>query len=94
MISLFLTAAAVLIVLGAGLLYLASPNQRLYAAALPLRLLALTGMLLLLVALLLLLQFSGSATSVFILLTGVMLMWTVPPMVIGYLRHKRGGETS
>lgn len=94
MTALLLIAAAVLILLGAGLLYLASPNQRLNVAALPSTLLAWAGLLLLLFALILLLQFSGSATSVFILLTGVMFVWTVPPMVIGYLQHKRGGKAS
>ncbi|TLM77045.1 hypothetical protein ACONUD_08950 [Microbulbifer harenosus] len=89
MTVLLLSSAALLIALGAGLLYLASPNQRIFSSVLPARPLLWAGLLLLALALVLLLQYSGTATSVFILLTGVMFTWTIPPMVIAYLRHKR-----
>ena len=94
MTSLLLISAALLIVLGSGLLYLASRNQRLCSTTLPARVLAWGGILLLVFALTLLLQYSGTGTAVFILITGTMFMWTVPPMVIGYLQHKRGEKVS
>ncbi|WGL17576.1 hypothetical protein PVT68_04610 [Microbulbifer bruguierae] len=89
MTALFLIFAAVLMALGSMLLYLASPNQRLFSAALPCRVLAWSGLLLLVFALVLLLQYSGTGSAVFILMTAVMFVWTVPPMVIAYLHHHR-----
>ncbi|MCK7598265.1 hypothetical protein M0G74_13360 [Microbulbifer sp. CAU 1566] len=88
MTALLLISAAVLIALGSTLIYLASANQRLFSAALPTRVLAWVGLLLLVLALFLLLQYSGPGSAVFILVTGVMFVWTIPPMVIAYLKHK------
>lgn len=83
-----LTSAAVFLGLGAFSLYLASPNQRLLSRALPKRLMAFMGMGFLLISLILLWTYSGPATSVFILLTGAMLVWTVFPAAIAYVRHR------
>ncbi|WP_428820627.1 hypothetical protein [Microbulbifer sp. MCCC 1A16149] len=88
MTALFLISAAALLVLGSILLYLASANQRLFSTVPSARTLVFTGLLLLVFALVLLLQYSGTGSAVFILVTGVMFMWTVPPMAIAYLRHK------
>jgi len=90
--ALLLTSAAVLLALGSMLLYLASANQRLFPIVLPARMLGWTGLLLLAFSLVLLLQYSGSGSAVFILMTGVMFMWTVPPMAIAYLKRKREGQ--
>ncbi|WP_078084728.1 hypothetical protein [Microbulbifer mangrovi] len=92
MTALLLISAAVLIALGSGLLYLASANQRLLSNVLPSRLFASSGLLLLALALTLLLQYSGTGSAVFILMTAVMFMWTVPPMLIAYSRYKREGQ--
>ncbi|WP_226662774.1 hypothetical protein [Microbulbifer aggregans] len=93
MTALLLISAAVLVALGSMLLYLASTNQRLFSTALPTRAFAWTGLLVLVFALILLLQYSGSGSAVFILLTGMMFVWTIPPMVIAYLRHKKGEQS-
>jgi len=87
-----LASAVFLIISGSMLLYLASRNQKVTVRALPGRIFSLVGGLSLVTALVLLRQYSGSATSVFILMTGVMLVWTIPPMVIAYLRHNGEGQ--
>ena len=87
-----LLAAAFLMVSGAGLLYLASPNQKLVGRTVPCRLFSIVGLMSLVTALPLLLKYSGSGTSVFILITGVMLLWTILPMAIAYFRHKQEAQ--
>jgi len=67
-------------------LYLASPNQLLVERPLPHRVLAVVGLMLLVVALLLCRQLAGSATAVFILLTLMMLLWSLGPPLIAYFR--------
>ncbi|WP_250458663.1 hypothetical protein [Microbulbifer litoralis] len=89
MIVFLLVSAAGLMALGALALYLASPNQRLLSRPLPRRPLAAAGGAMLAVSLYLLLQYSGAAAAVFILVTGAMLVWTVLPMAIAYWRHGR-----
>jgi hypothetical protein len=34
----------------------------------------------------------GPATAVFTWMTGLMLLWTIPPVVVGWLRHRQGGK--
>lgn len=81
----------ILAVAGASLLYLASPNQRAIARALPGKSLAAGGGVLLVGGLALLLQWAGPATAVFIWLTLAMLVWSVAPPLAAWLR-RAGGE--
>ena len=81
--------AAVAMIVAAAAFYLASPHQKLIGRTMPRRLLAGAGLVFSAAALVLLLQLAGPATSVFILLTGLMLLWTVPPLLIAYLRARR-----
>lgn len=83
-----LYAAVVLIAISATLFYLGSANQRLLSRALSAKLSAGAGTACGAVALVLLLGYSGPATAVYILLTGLMLLWTVVPLTIAYLRHR------
>ena len=79
--------AAALLLGGAAALYLAVPNQALIAdragrPAIWVGLVALVG------ALVLLLSLMGPATAVFTWLTGLMLLWSLPPLAIGWLRYR------
>ncbi|RYE70320.1 MAG: hypothetical protein EOP17_01090 [Rhizobiaceae bacterium] len=80
--------AAALLVGGATVLYLAAPNQSLtrQKAGPPV---AYAGVAALVGALVVLLSLMGPATAVFTWMTGIMLLWTVPPLAIGWLRHRR-----
>lgn len=82
-------AVGFVVVIAAMTLYLASPHQQLVLSALPRRVLAVTGVLALILALILINQFTGSATSVFILLTGLSLLWTLVPPLLSYIRAVR-----
>lgn len=85
-----LTAAGVLLsAVGASALYLASPNQRATARALPRTLLMLAGYALLIAGLIALLQWSGPATAVFIWVTVATLVWTLVPPIAAWLRQPK-----
>jgi hypothetical protein len=71
---------------GAFALYLCSPNQRLLTQPLAPRAGVRASVVGLLASLLLFLQVAGPATSVFLLLTLAMFVWTIPPLVIGWRR--------
>ncbi|WP_116368159.1 hypothetical protein [Parahaliea mediterranea] len=85
-----LATLACLIAAALGL-YLASPHQKLTTRTLPARTLALSGCALVGVSFYLLNRYFGSATSVFLLLTALMLLWSLPPLAVAYLRHRSGG---
>jgi hypothetical protein len=74
--------------IGAMAFYLASPNQKLLITPLPLRVGVVAGSVALFVSLLLFLNVAGPATSVYLLLTLVMFVWSVPPLVFGWWRHR------
>lgn len=71
------------------LLYLASPNQLLWDRQLPSRLLALSGTIFASASLVLLLQWAGAATAIFILVTLVMLVWTFVPLAAAWRQGDR-----
>jgi len=73
--------------------YLASPNQKLRAQHLPLRVGAGVGAAGMLVSLLSLLQVAGPATSVYLLLTLLMFLWSVVPLIAGWWRYRQSRET-
>lgn len=81
----FGSAYAVLTV-AALALYLASPHQKLVQSPLPRCALAWTGVALLVVALAVLASIAGSATAVYIHLTILMLLWSVPPLALAWWR--------
>ena len=75
------------VALGALCLYLASPHQKLLPhRALPVPLIA-AGTVLLLASFALLRTYFSPAIAVFILLTTLMLLWSLPPLLIAWLRH-------
>ncbi|TXS94033.1 hypothetical protein FV139_10500 [Parahaliea maris] len=78
--------------LAALCLYLASPHQKLVQRPLPGRALALTGIALGVSTLALLNSYFGPAIAVFILVTGLMLLWSLPPLAIAWLHHKRQSD--
>jgi membrane protein implicated in regulation of membrane protease activity len=78
----------VLVLTGAICCYLASPNQRWLKA--PVRRLAWVGGAAILMALALLLQWAGPATAIFIVVTLAMLILTVAPVVIAWVRRPKG----
>ena len=83
-----------LLVLFASLaLYLASPNQRLIDRSLPHRALGWSGRVLFGIGLVLVLQWAGSATSVFITLTAAMLLWSILPLAIAWRRSAKGEKS-
>jgi hypothetical protein len=71
---------------GSTLIYLCSPNQKWLSRALAARLWVPVGLGVLLVALVILLQISGPAAAVFILFTGVMLIWSLLPFPVALWR--------
>jgi hypothetical protein len=76
-------------VIGATCLYLAAPHQALLDRVPDLRFLRLAGAFGLIVALVLLLTLMGSATAVFTFTIGLMLLWTVAPIVMRWLIFRK-----
>jgi hypothetical protein len=87
-ISAFLLLAA-----GATSLYLATAHQRLLARPPATPVLRVAGFGSLAAALAALLMLMGPATAVFTWTIGVMLAWTLPPVVIGWLRYRKEGSS-
>lgn len=83
------TLAGALLVAGALCLYVATPNQRLLATRPAPRPARAAGCACLVAALAILLALMGSATAVFTWAIGLMTAWTIPPVVIAWLRHRR-----
>lgn len=79
-------AGGILTLISAVLLYLASPNQPFLAGTRRSRALVPAGAIGMVVGLGLILQWAGSATSVFITLTLAMLVWTVVPLGVAWWR--------
>ena len=84
-----LALAAVLAAsLGALVLYLGAPHQKLRRKPIPRNRSLAAGTALVALALLLFLRVAGPATAVFILLTLLMALWSVPPLAVAYV-HAR-----
>ena len=81
--------AALLLVVGASWLYLAAPHQIVLKAPVNGRALRLGGIAALTASLVLLLTQMGLATAVFTWTVGLMLLWSVPPIVIRWLRFRK-----
>lgn len=89
MTLIFAWLAALALLIGTTCLYVATPHQALFRAALPRKPLIITGCVTLAISLALLLGQMGSATAVFTWMTGLMFLWSVPPVVIRWLRYRR-----
>lgn len=76
-----------LVLLGALLLYLAAPNQRL-----PRRALGISGALALAIGLALVLTAAGPATSVYIAFTLAISVWTLVPLAVAWWRRPQEHE--
>jgi len=76
-------------VAGTLLLYLATPHQKLTRRPLPKTPALVGGGAALVLALVLFLQLTGPATAVFVLMTAVMLLWSLPPVLFAWRRHRR-----
>jgi len=76
-------------VTGASALYLASPNQQMLAQRIAPRIGCMLGIAALIVSLTSFLQVTGPATAVYVLLTAVMLIWTVLPLAFAWLRKRK-----
>lgn len=81
--------AATVGVAGATCLYMAAPNQALLERTPDKRLLRIAGSCGLVIALGLLLTQMGSATAVFTWVIGLMLLWTVTPVIIRWLKFRK-----
>lgn len=73
---------------GALALYLASPHQQALTAPRSPRVLGWAGAGGLLLGLVMLLNWAGPATAVFIMLTAAMLVWSTVPLVAAWVRHR------
>jgi hypothetical protein len=85
--------AVVLGAAGAFALYLASPNQRLLGRPLASRAGGGACIVGLLASLLLFRRVAGPATSVYLLLTVVMLTWSIAPLAVGWWRQRGSHES-
>lgn len=86
--TLLVVLGVALVLLGAFLAYLGSPNQLVRAQPIPGRW-AWMGVGAILLGLVLLLQWAGPATTVFMVLTLVMLVWTLVPLTAAWLKGDR-----
>lgn len=75
------------VAVGAGAIYLASPNQQATRKHMPRRALTAVGAIAVLGGLLL--MRAGPATSVFIAMTLAMGLWTIAPLLIAWWRRPR-----
>ena len=75
--------------LGAAAIYLASPNQLLTEMAMPRRPLVWGGTAASMLGLALLFQWAGPATAVFIHVTLTMLVWSLVPITIAWIKGDR-----
>lgn len=73
---------------GALALYLASPHQQALTDPRPPRVLGWAGAGGLLLGLVMLLDWAGSATAVFITLTAAMLVWSTVPLAVAWVRQR------
>lgn len=81
--------AILLLGVGAASLYLTTSHQRLLARPPATPLLRIAGAGILAVALAALLMLMGSAAAIFTWTIGLMLVWTIPPIVIGWLHYRK-----
>jgi hypothetical protein len=81
--------AALALLIGTGCLYLAAPHQVLTSAPANPRALKIGGAVALIVALMLLAGVMGTATAVFSWTVGLMLLWSIPPVVIRWLKFRK-----
>lgn len=81
--------AVVLVFAGAAVAYLTAPHQALLKRRMTAPFSKIAGALALFGALAVLLSLMGPATAVFTWATGLMLLWSIGPVAIGWMRHRR-----
>ncbi|WP_404478980.1 hypothetical protein [Novosphingobium sp. BL-52-GroH] len=82
-------AGALLVMAGALMVFLSSPNQSLTGAAFPRRACGFGGGAAMLAGQGVLLGWAGPATAVFIALTAASLVWSVVPLIVLWLRMRQ-----
>lgn len=92
MLSIESVGSGLCTLIGATLVYLATPHQKLMRNVACKRAFAATGAAMLFAAALLLMRVMGSATAVFTVIVVAMLLWSLPPLLIGWLRHRAGAR--
>lgn len=88
---LFIFLSFILAAVGASLIYAGSRNQVLIPASTMQRKLLFTGIAVLIISLVIMLQWFGPAAAIFIWLTVAMLMWSIVPIAAVWWRSKKGG---
>lgn len=78
-------------ILASTLLYLASPNQRWGSLPVSPRFAGWAGLALLGAAIVMLLQWAGPATAIFIVMTLAMTVWSVVPIMVALWRRQPEG---
>lgn len=81
--------AAIALMIGASGLYLRSPNRALWNDRAPGAMTLALGWGGLVLALALLLAVMGPATAVFTWTTGLMFLWSLPPVAVRWLAYRR-----
>lgn len=82
--------AALALLTGATCLYLAAPHQVLTRRPVNRRALGIGGGIALVASIALLLAVMGPATAVFTWTVGLMMLWSIAPVVIRWLRFRQG----
>lgn len=83
----FAASGMLTVLVGALALYLASPQQKLARRPMPAA--GWTGLACLILGLVLLWQWAGPATAIFIAMTLATLAWTIVPPVVAWLRRPK-----
>lgn len=86
-------AATIAALVGGGLLYLASPNQKWREHPLAGRWAVWSGGALLALSLVLLWQVAGTASAIFIFVTLLMAAWSILPLAFAWFRAKKDAQS-
>lgn len=92
MASVEAVASGLCIIVGAALIYLATPHQKLARRVMAKPLLLTAGSMLVAIAAYLLMTIMGAATAIFTVIIVIMLLWSLPPLLIAWLRHRMDAQ--
>jgi len=90
--SIVILIAEAIVVMAALLIYMSAKHQKLVISTLPRKALAMAGTALVIITLIMLMSFAGSATSVFILLSFLMAFFTLFPPLVAFLKTAKEGK--
>lgn len=85
----WMLAAWLPLLCGALLIYAGAANQQLVRRALPPRRVAAAGTAAIMTSLVALLDVAGPAAAAFVVVTGLMLVWSIAPVAVAWWRHAR-----